>query len=121
MVNIKVNGEVVIFEVAGWDKLWAFKSSLEIPVQHITDVYADPNPALAWFDGIKIIGTGIPTILMAGTFYQEGEFVFWDVHNARNTIIVELMHEHFSKLVIEVAEPDSAVSTIRNAIYARKS
>ena len=105
MVNIKLQGNIVVFEVAGWDKLWAFKSSLEIPVAHITDIYADPNPAMGWFDAIKIIGTGIPTIFRAGTFYQQGEFVFWDVRNPQNTVVVELVHEQFNKLVIEVIEP----------------
>jgi hypothetical protein len=120
VVNVKLQGNLVIFEVAGLDKLWAFKSSIEIPVAHITDIYADPNPAMGWLEGIRLIGTSLPNIFRAGTFYQEGEFVFWDVRNPDRTIIVELMHEHFSKLVIEVAEPDAVVNTIRKAIYAER-
>ena len=76
MVNIKLERDVIIFDVAGWDKLWSFKSSLEIPIAHITDVYADPNPAMGWFEGLKIIGTSIPNIFKAGTFYQEGQVHF---------------------------------------------
>jgi hypothetical protein len=49
MVNIRIEGDVAVFEVAGWDKVWAFKSSLEIPIVHISDVYADPHPAMGWF------------------------------------------------------------------------
>ena len=117
MVNIKLEGDVISFEVVGWDKFWALKSTLKIPITHITDVYADPHPAMGWFQGIKIIGTGIPHIFKAGTFYQEGEFVFWDVRKPENTIVVELVHEEFSKLVIEVAEPVVVVNTIIKAIY----
>ena len=39
MINIKITGDTVIFEVEGWDKLWAFRSSLEIPVVPMRDVY----------------------------------------------------------------------------------
>ncbi|HLL44099.1 MAG TPA: hypothetical protein VK369_13215 [Segetibacter sp.] len=120
MVNIKLERDVIIFVVAGWDKLWSFKSSLEIPIAHITDVYADPNPAMGWFEGLKIIGTSIPNIFKAGTFYQEGEVVFWDVRNPQNTIVIELVHEQFNKLVIEVAEPVAVVNTIIKAIYTRR-
>ena len=119
MVNIRIEGDVAVFEVAGWDKVWAFKSSLEIPSVHISDVYADPHPAMGWFQGLKIIGTGLPNIFKAGTFCQQGEFVFWDVRNPQNTIVVELVHEDFSKLVIEVAEPDAVINTIIKAIYTR--
>jgi hypothetical protein len=121
MVNVKLQGNVIVFEVAGWDRLWAFKSSLEIPVAHITDVYADPHPAMGWFNGFKIIGTGIPNIFKAGTFYQDGGFVFWDVRDPANTIVIELIHEQFNKLVIEVAEPEVVVNAILKAIYTRRS
>ena len=42
--------------------------------------------------------------------------MFWDVHNPENTIVVELEHEHYGKLVVEVADPESAVAMIRHAI-----
>jgi hypothetical protein len=116
MINIKINGDTAIFEVEGWDKLWSFKSSLEIPVTHITNVYADPNYAMNWLDGFKLIGTSIPTIFRAGTFYQDGELVFWDVHHAEDTIVVELKHEQLAKLVIEVSDPMDAVAVLKNAI-----
>jgi len=119
MVDVTLRGDEVFFEVLGLDKLWTFKSSLQIPLSHITDIYADPNPAMGWFQGIKIVGVGMPNIFKAGTFYQEGEFVFWDVRHPENTIVVELTHEQVKKLVIEVAEPDIVVSAIRKAIYRR--
>ena len=116
MVNIKINGDTAIFEVEGWDKLWAFKSSLEIPVAHIRNVYADPNCAMNWLDSFKLIGTSIPHIFRAGTFYMDGDFVFWDVHHAPNTLLIELDHENFSKIVIEVADPVAAVADLKNAM-----
>ena len=116
MVNIKVENENAIFEVEGWDKLWSFKGNLQIPLIHIKDVYSNPATAIGWLDSLKVAGTSIPYVFRAGTFYQDGEMVFWDVHKAENTIIVELEHEHFAKLIIEVAEPGAAVALLANAI-----
>ena len=116
MVNINVDGNTAIFEVLGLDKLWSFKSRLEIPVNHLRTVYQDPNCAMRWLDSFKLIGTSIPYIFRAGAFYQQGDFVFWDVRNIQNTIVVELDHEHFAKLVIEVDDPVSAVSLLNYAI-----
>ncbi len=116
MVEISVVGDKAVFEVVGWDKLWSLRSRLEIPLVHIKGAHADPAPAMGWFDGPKLIGTAIPHIFRAGTFYQQGDFVFWDVHHPEKTIVIELDHEHFAKLIIEVADPNAAVSLIENAI-----
>ena len=45
MVNVVIQGDRVRFEVEGWDRLWALKSQLEIPLAHIRAVRWDPEPA----------------------------------------------------------------------------
>ena len=119
MVNVVVQGDRVRFEVEGWDKLWAFKSHLEIPLAHILSVRADPEPARGWWHGLRLPGTQIPGILTAGSFYQSGGFVFYDVHDPEQTVVIELDHEHYQRLVIEVEYPDDVVSMLRSAIARR--
>jgi hypothetical protein len=70
---------------------------------------------MGWFEGLKIAGTDIPNIFRAGTFYQQGEWVFWDVHHPEKTIVVELEHEKFRKLIIEVEDPEQEVQRIKSA------
>jgi hypothetical protein len=108
MVSIEIADDKAVFEVVGWDKLWSLRSRLEIPISHIKQAYVDPTPAMGWFDGVKIAGTALPHIFRAGIFYQEGGLVFWDVHHPEKTIVVELDHESFSKLIVEVDDPDAA-------------
>lgn len=109
MVEITVNSETAIFEVSGWDKVWALRSRLEIPLIHIRAVRSDPEAAQGWWHGIKAPGTNVPRVITAGTFYQHGRRVFWDVHEPARTIVIELSHEHYDELVIEVADPAGAV------------
>lgn len=116
MVEITIGADEVIFEVQGWDKMWSLRSQLKIPISHIRSVYADPEPAMGWFQGLKIAGAGVPNIFRAGTFYQQGELVFWDVHEPAKTIVVELDHERYKKLIIEVADPEREVEKIRGCI-----
>lgn len=116
MVEITIADNNVIFEVQGWDKVWALRSQLTIPLAHIKGAYSDPEPPMGWFDGLKISGAGLPNIFRAGTFYQHGEWVFWDVHEQENTIVIELEHETYKKLIIEVADPAGEVQKIRTAL-----
>ena len=116
MVEINIEGNNVTFEVRGWDKVWSLRSRLEIPLSHVSDAHIDPDPAMGWFEGLKMGGTDIPNIFRAGTFYQEGEWVFWDVRHPEKTIVVDLSHETYKKLIIEVADPDAEIQKLKAAI-----
>ncbi|HYV74595.1 MAG TPA: hypothetical protein VFB24_10085 [Candidatus Binatia bacterium] len=102
--------------IRGADKLWAFKSSLEIPLVHIAGVRADPETARGWYHGIRMPGTNVPGVITAGTFYQDGRRVFWDVHDPEKTVAIDLHDERYSQLIVEVADPDAAIKLIQSAL-----
>jgi hypothetical protein len=116
MVDVSFDEGRVRFEVEGWDKLWALKSRLEIPIAHIRAARVDPEPARGWWHGLRLPGTDIPGILTAGTFYQRDGCVFYDVHDPERTIVIDLDHEQYKRLVIEVANPDEVVARLNSAI-----
>jgi len=113
MVDLSVSDGKLVLHVQGADKLWAFKSSLEIPLQHVAGIRADPSIAHGWWHGFRVPGTNIPGVLTAGTFYQDGQRVFWDVHNPDNTVVIDLHDERYNELVVEVADPNGAVELLR--------
>lgn len=121
MVDVTIEGERAVFEVEGWDKLWSMRSRLEIPLAHITGVEANPDLVNQWWHGVKVMGTGLPGLFAAGTFYYHGELVFWDVRHAANTIVVSLAHERYRKLIIEVKDPAAAVAQLEAVIRPNRS
>ncbi len=116
MVDLAVSGGMLILHVRGADKLWALKSSLEIPLQHVAGIRADPTVAHGWWHGIRMPGTNIPGVITAGTFYQDGKRVFWDVHNPDNTVVIGLRDERYSELIVEVADPQASVELVNTAL-----
>jgi len=118
MVEIKIETDKVVFGVEGWDQLWSLRSRLEIPLTHIKGAHSDPHPAMGWFQGFRLAGADLPNWFRAGTFYQDGGLVFWDVRHPENTIVVDLEHERFQKLIIEVADPVTAANQINSALSA---
>src|SRR2546421_12173661 len=119
MVELTLSHDKLMLEVQGMHKLWALKSRLEIPWDHLRAVHADPEPAMGWFQGLKLSGTDLPNIFRAGTYYQDGGFVFWDVRHPENTIVVDLNHERFKKLIIEVEDPNAAVRMINKKALSK--
>jgi hypothetical protein len=116
MVELAIEEGKLKIHVKGADKLWAFKSSLEIPLAHIAGVRSDPTIAEGWWKGIRLPGTNLPGVITAGTFYQHGKKVFWDVHHPENTIVIELHDERYDELIVEVADPNTALRLIQDAL-----
>lgn len=112
MVAVTVVGDRVVFEVEGSDKLWALRSRLEIPRQHVVGAEHQPEEVGRWWRGVKVMGTDVPGLFAAGTFYYHGELVFWDVRHVENTVVVSLDHERYKKLIIEVADPAATVALL---------
>lgn len=120
MVQISIEGDRVHFDVEGLDRLWSLRSRLDIPLAHIRAVQIDPEAARGWWHGLKLLGTNIPGILTVGTFYQHGEVVFYDVHDPERTIVLELEHETYKRLIVEVEDPQKTRSMIERVIKGRR-
>ena len=54
-------------------------------------------------------GTAVPGIIMAGTFYGpcENRKEFWSTHFKGNTIVIDLEHEAYSRIVCDLPEGES--------------
>jgi len=117
MVELSITGGNLVLHVKGADKLWAFKSSLEISLAHVVAIRADPAIARGWWHGLRMPGTSVPGVITAGTFYQDGKRVFWDVHNPENTVVIELKDERYNQLIVEVAEPAAAVALVKSTVH----
>jgi hypothetical protein len=114
MVDLSTSEGNLVLQIRGADKLWALKSSLEIPLQHVAGIRADPEVARGWWHGWKMAGTNLPGVITAGTFHQDGKRVFWDVHNPENTVVIDLHDERYNQLIVEVADPGAAVALIHS-------
>ena len=121
MVEISIADGMAVFDVQGMDKFWALRSHIQIPLVHVTGAMIDPEAARGWWHGLRMPGTQIPGVITAGTFYQHGRRVFYDVHDTDNTIVVTLNHEKFDQLVVEVENPEAEVRKITAAISPRRS
>jgi hypothetical protein len=119
MVEVTVDGDCAVFNVEGLHKFWSFRSRLDIPLAHVTDVEANHDQVGRWWRGVKLLGTQMPGVLTAGMFVYHGEMVFWDINDPAKTIIVSLDHEFYKKLIVEVADPQGTVAILRRAIGQR--
>ena len=116
MVNIDIENGVATFRITGLHKLWALKSRIVVPVQDIVAVEG-PEAVSRWA-GWRIAGTWLPGVLTAGTFRQDGGWTFWDVSQPHAAIVLTLRGHWYSRLIVEVAQPEDARRRLREAMEA---
>jgi hypothetical protein len=116
MTEVEITGDALIVHVKGMDRLFSLKSRLEIPLAHVLGAEVDPEVAQGWRKGLRAPGTHLPGVITAGTFYQEGDRIFWDVHDPGKAIVIRLEDERYARLVIEVEDPPATAAAIEGAI-----
>ncbi len=115
MAQVYIDGEQLVVEIEGLDKLWALRSRLEIPLDNVRGATADPG-MFAEPKGFRAAGAHIPGVIAAGTFHVDGERVFWDVHDAAQAVVIELTGDPYTRLVIQVDDPAGTVAAVEHAL-----
>lgn len=113
--TVNIDGDNLIFELHGIDKILAIKRTIVVPLEHVISVSTDKvnwNP----FKQLKIGGTSIPGILKDGTYLASDGAVFFEMHNPDKCITVSLADETYKKIVFEVEDKKYIAKIINDAI-----
>ena len=114
MTKIEIENGVMRVVVEGFDKVLALHSTLEVPLAHVRGASQEPD-ALRERWGPRLAGASIPGVVAAGTFY-DGNWWFLDVHHPELAVKIDLDHEHYRALVVEVEDPAGTAAAINAAI-----
>ncbi|TDC70675.1 hypothetical protein [Streptomyces hainanensis] len=115
MALVRIEGDDLVVVIEGLNRLWAFKSSLTIPLANVRGATADPG-ITAEPKGIRAPGAHVPGVITAGTFHQDGEKVFWEVKDPSKAVVVELADEKYARLVLQVDDPRATVALVEKAL-----
>jgi hypothetical protein len=116
MAEIEYTGAALVVHVRGWDRIWALKSQLTIPIEHVVGAESASEEARRWWHGLRMPGTKIPGVITAGTFYKDGGRVFWDVHDADRAVAIKLRDDDYTKLVVEVDDPAAVIALVNSVV-----
>lgn len=119
MVNVSIHDKTLDLEMEGVDKLWTLRSHLEIPLTNVRQIRQDREQTQRWWSGLRAPGTRLPGFIKAGTFYQDGKRIFYDVHNPDNAVIIDLADDRYNELVVEVEDPTAVITRVQTALATR--
>ena len=71
--RIELTPRALIVHVEGADRLWALRSRLEIPLEHVAGAASATVEARKWFHGLRVGGTEIPPGHLGGAILFPGQ------------------------------------------------
>lgn len=113
MVDLHLRDGHLEVEVLGLHKLWALRSRLQVPLSSVVGARRlAPDATAGWWKGWRVPGTHLPGVIVAGTYYKDGEKHFWDVRDGARAIEIELAGAGFRRLYVEVDDPEAALDML---------
>lgn len=116
MVRVTIHDRALDVEMDGMDKLWTQRNHLIVPLANVRRIRRDETETRRWSNSLRIPGTGAPGVIEAGTFYLGLNRVFYDVHRTDHAVIIDLVHERYDELVVEVADPQAVIRDVQAAL-----
>ncbi|WP_228001962.1 hypothetical protein [Nocardia australiensis] len=116
MVEVEVTDTTVTVYVLGGHRLLALREQLTFDLADIKAVA--PAPVDLRPPWVRAPGTFFPGVIAAGTYRGKGRKEFWDTTFGGQAIRLELAGPGFTRVVVDVVDPDAALETLSSAVAA---
>lgn len=116
MARVELSATTLTVNLTGWDVVWGFRRRLVVPIAHVRSARVDPHIAHAWWRDRHLDTAAAKDGPIIGTFQENDRRVFWDVHDPDMAMVIELEHEGYAALVLQVDDPQATVAAITRAV-----
>ncbi len=121
MTTIEISEGTLHLRVRGFDVVLAVKKQLAVPLAHVqrAEIGVSPEATERLEHSLRMPGTAVPGVVIAGHYREHGRWMFWDIHSGKQAITIRLDHEHFDALVVDVEDPAATVAQINAALASK--
>jgi hypothetical protein len=118
-ISVDQQQQKLIVVVEGIERLWILNSRMEIPLAHVSGASINPEVAKDLpYEHQEMGDVQWHSAVSAGTFYQRGDRVFWEVSDPAKAVVIKLKDDRFAELVVQVEDPAVVVDQINRAVGA---
>ena len=111
MASLLVDGDVVTVSLSVAEKVEALHGDVSVPRAAVLSARVVPD-GMEEIHGLKMPGTGLPGVIMVGT-WRDGESVTFAVcHGRRPAVVLDLADQVYDRIVVTVENPETAVAAL---------
>jgi hypothetical protein len=111
MASLLIADDVVTVSLSAAEKVEALHGNVSVPRAAVMSARVVPD-GMEEVHGLKMPGTGLPGVIMVGT-WRDGERVTFAVcHGRRPAVVIDLDDQVYDRIVVTVADPEAAVAAL---------
>lgn len=121
--EVNVTDEALEVRLSGVAGVLALKSALTVPLEHVSRAATETSEeARSEKSHLRAPGANIPGLITAGSYGSGESRQLWYVTRARQgdpLLVIDLTDESYSRIVLEVDDPEADAERIGGALGAR--
>lgn len=111
MASLLIDDQEVTVSLSAVEKIEALHGNVTFPRTAVVRARVVPD-GLEEVHGLRMPGTGLPGVIMVGT-WRDGEMVTFAVcHGRRSAVVLDLADQVYDRIVVTVDHPDKAVARL---------
>jgi hypothetical protein len=109
MAKLLVTDDVVTVSLSATEKAEALHGDVLVPRTSAVSARVVPD-GTDEVRGMRMPGTGLPGVIMAGTWRDRGQVTFAVCHGRRPAVVLDLTSQRYDRIVVTVENPDEVVA-----------
>jgi hypothetical protein len=111
MAKLLVNDDAVTVSLSAIEKVEALHGDVSVPRTAVVSARVVPD-GLDEVHGLRMPGTGLPGVIMVGSWRDKHGITFAVCHGRRPAMVLELTGQHFDRIVVTVENPDEVAAAL---------
>lgn len=111
MAALTIEGDELVVELSGLEKVGAFHGDVRVPRTAVRNVRA-VDDAIGAVRGFRAPGTGFPRVIALGTWRRKGSKDFVAAYRRRPGVVVELEGAAYGRLIVSTDDADTVAQRL---------
>jgi hypothetical protein len=111
VAELVIDDDTVTIRMSPAEKAESLHRDLTVPRSAITGVRV-ASSGMDEVHGFKLVGSGIPGVMMVGSFKSGAGSTFAVCHRNGPAIVIDLTGEHYDRIVLTVDNPEQVASQL---------
>lgn len=111
VAELVMTDETVTVSLSVLEKAEAVHGNVSVPRVAVVTARVVPD-GMDEIHGMRMPGTGLPGVIMVGTWRDRDRITFAVCHGRRPAVVLELTGQHYDRIVVTVDNPDEVVASL---------
>jgi hypothetical protein len=112
MAHLIIDADSITVALSTAEKLEALHGDVTLPRSAVVSARSVPD-GMTEIRGLRAPGTGVPGVLMAGTWRGSGAVTFAVCHGRGPAVVLDLVGASYDRIVLTVDDPEQVLTSLR--------